>query len=38
MDYVVLQSPNSLHVLNPISPAFTSSMAFAEDVVGRFLG
>jgi len=38
MDYVVLQSPNSLHVLNPISPAFTSSMAFAEDVVARFLG
>jgi L-2-hydroxyglutarate oxidase LhgO len=38
MDYVVLQSHNSLHVLNPISPAFTSSMAFAEDVVGRFLG
>ncbi|MDP6448942.1 MAG: L-2-hydroxyglutarate oxidase [Dehalococcoidales bacterium] len=38
MDYVVLQSHNSLHVLNPVSPAFTSSMAFAEDVVGRFLG
>ena len=38
MDYVVLHGPNSLHILNPISPAFTSSMAFAEDVVARFLG
>ena len=37
MDYVVLYDSNSLHVLNPISPAFTSSMAFAEDVVAQLL-
>lgn len=37
MDYVFLQDGNSLHILNPISPAFTSSMAFARDMVARFL-
>jgi len=37
MDYVVLFDSNSFHVLNPISPAFTSSMAFAEDVVTQLL-
>jgi len=38
MDYVVLRDVDSLHILNPISPAFTSSMAFAKDVVADFLG
>jgi L-2-hydroxyglutarate oxidase LhgO len=37
MDYLILDSGNSLHILNPISPAFTSSMAFAEDVVTQLL-
>jgi L-2-hydroxyglutarate oxidase len=30
MDYIFEQSPSSIHVLNAISPAFTSSFAFAE--------
>lgn len=38
MDYVVLPHRDSIHVLNPISPAFTSSMAFAKDVVTGLLG
>ena len=37
MDYIILKDTQSLHILNPISPAFTSSMAFAEDVVGQLL-
>ena len=35
MDYVIEKSPNSLHVLNAISPAFTSSLAFAEWIVNQ---
>lgn len=35
MDYVIEQTPDSLHVLNAISPAFTSSLAFAEWIVDR---
>jgi len=38
MDYVVLRDSNALHILNPISPAFTTSMAFARDVVTNLLG
>ncbi len=38
MDYVVLRDRDSLHILNPISPAFTSSLAFAKDVVVQLLG
>jgi L-2-hydroxyglutarate oxidase LhgO len=38
MDYIVEQSPDSLHVLNAISPAFTSSLAFAEWIVDRAEG
>lgn len=30
MDYVILRTDNSTHVLNAISPAFTSAFAFAE--------
>lgn len=35
MDYVIEKSPESLHVLNAISPAFTSSLAFAEWIVDQ---
>jgi L-2-hydroxyglutarate oxidase len=35
MDYVIEKSPHSLHVLNAISPAFTSSLAFAEWIVDQ---
>ena len=38
MDYVVLRDSNALHILNPISPAFTTSMAFARDIVNNLLG
>lgn len=37
MDFVVIQEENSIHILNAISPAFTSSMAFARFVVGKIL-
>lgn len=37
MDYIIEQTPSSLHVLNAISPAFTSSFAFAEMLVDRCL-
>jgi len=35
MDYILEQTENSLHVLNSISPAFTSSFAFAEWIVDK---
>jgi len=35
MDYVIEKSSDSLHVLNAISPAFTSSLAFAEWIVDQ---
>ncbi|CAK0769301.1 L-2-hydroxyglutarate oxidase LhgO [Gammaproteobacteria bacterium] len=35
MDYVIEKLPDSLHVLNAVSPAFTSSMAFAEWIVDQ---
>ena len=38
MDYVVPHNRNSLHILNPISPAFTTSLPFAKDMVTQFLG
>jgi L-2-hydroxyglutarate oxidase LhgO len=34
MDFVVLKEDRSMHVLNAVSPAFTSSMAFARHAVG----
>ncbi len=37
MDFVILHNGDSLHILNPISPAFTSSMAFAKYVVANLL-
>jgi L-2-hydroxyglutarate oxidase LhgO len=36
MDYVLERTPESMHVLNAISPAFTSAFAFAELIVDRF--
>lgn len=35
MDYVLESTKTSIHVLNAISPAFTSSFAFAELIVDR---
>jgi L-2-hydroxyglutarate oxidase LhgO len=36
-DFVVLKDGDAIHVLNAISPAFTSAMPFAEYVVDRLL-
>ena len=33
MDYILEKDTNSLHILNSISPAFTSSFAFAKWIV-----
>ena len=33
MDFLVLKDDRSIHILNAVSPAFTSSMAFAKHVV-----
>lgn len=35
MDFIVEQTASSMHVLNAISPAFTSAFAFAEFLVDR---
>lgn len=35
MDYILEHTEKSMHVLNAISPAFTSSFAFAELIVDR---
>ncbi len=37
MDFIVLNEPRSLHILNPISPALTTSLAFARDMMDKFL-
>jgi len=37
MDFVVEQGSHSIHVLNAISPAFTSAFAFAEWIASRFI-
>lgn len=37
MDFVILHHRNSTHILNAVSPAFTSSFAFAEHVVTEIL-
>lgn len=36
MDFVVEQGKHSVHVLNAISPAFTSAFAFAAHIVDQF--
>lgn len=38
MDFMVLADGSSLHVLNPISPAFTSSMDLAQGIVAGHFG
>ena len=35
MDYIIEKTENSMHILNSISPAFTSSFAFAEWIVDQ---
>ena len=35
MDYIIEQTENSMHVLNAISPAFTSAFAFSKMIVDR---
>ncbi|BCS86931.1 L-2-hydroxyglutarate oxidase [Pseudodesulfovibrio sediminis] len=37
MDFVIKRHVNTVHILNSISPAFTSSMYFAELVVNDFI-
>lgn len=37
MDFVIEKKPDSLHILNAISPAFTSSLSFSEMVVREYL-
>jgi hypothetical protein len=37
-DFLVIKDGDSLHILNAISPAFTSSMAFAAYAAGVLLG
>ncbi|MEW6447152.1 MAG: L-2-hydroxyglutarate oxidase [Bacillota bacterium] len=37
MDYVVLKDGDTVHILNAISPGFTSSMSFARYVVNKLL-
>ncbi len=36
MDFFVIKDKNTLHILNAISPAFTSSMAFAKYIVNQY--
>lgn len=36
MDFVIETTPSSVHVLNAISPAFTSAFAFSELLVDRY--
>jgi len=38
MDYIVEKDERTLHVLNSISPAFTSSLAFCEYIVDQAEG
>ena len=37
MDFLVVHEGNSIHVLNPVSPAFTSSMDLAQKLVRDYL-
>ena len=37
MDFLVVHEGNSIHILNPVSPAFTSSMDLAQRVVSEYL-
>ena len=37
MDFLVEQSPGATHVLNAISPAFTSSFPLARHLIDEFI-
>lgn len=37
MDFVIEKGENSTHVLNAVSPAFTSSLEFADHLVSNFI-
>ncbi|QJA05891.1 L-2-hydroxyglutarate oxidase [Thermosulfurimonas marina] len=37
MDFLVIKEGNSVHILNAISPAFTSAFAFSEYVVNNYI-
>lgn len=37
MDFIVIKDGRTIHVLNTISPGFTSSMDFASFVVGKYI-
>ena len=37
MDFLVVKEADSIHILNPVSPAFTSSMELARQVVENYL-
>ena len=37
MDYVVVEEGDTLHILNAVSPAFTSAFAFARHLVDRLV-
>lgn len=37
MDFFILRKDNTVHILNAVSPAFTSSMSFAKYVVNDFM-
>ena len=38
MDYIIETTKNSTHILNSISPAFTSSFSFADYIVNQLEG
>jgi len=37
MDFIIIRDSSSLHILNPVSPTFTTSLAFAKDMADTFL-
>jgi len=37
MDFLVIKDSNSIHILNAISPAFTSSFAFARYIIENYI-
>jgi L-2-hydroxyglutarate oxidase LhgO len=37
MDFVVKETNNSLHILNSISPAFTSAPSFSKYLVDKYI-
>lgn len=37
MDFVVRGDRDSTHILNAVSPAWTSSLAVAEHIVSKFI-